>query len=349
MQAVVMRTFGGAEVLELDEVPDPPPGTGEVLVRVGAVEVSSTRDIATRSGSHLFSRQVSLPHVLGGDFAGIVEAAGPGADPALVGRRVAVSNSAGCGRCAACLAGREAQCPQLRMLGIHRWGSYAELVSVPEQNLSPLPDDLALTEAAAMAATGPIALTQLLTSGVGAGDALLVTGATGALATMVAALAAARGIRTIGISRRPDRIPPRLGLSAALDASDAELGQAILTASGGGGVQAAIDNVADGATFQRYFHALAIGARIIVSGAIATDRPAVLPVPAQPFYVRSLSLLGVRTTNRPDIARFWQLVHEGLRLPPGLVNEFPLGEAAHAHAQISAGLSSGHTVLKGIG
>ena len=93
MRAVVMRGFGDPGVLEIEDVPDPSPQRGEALVRVAAVEVSRTRDVAARSGRHPFSRQITLPHVLGGDFAGVVEAVGDGVDPALAGQRVAAMNS----------------------------------------------------------------------------------------------------------------------------------------------------------------------------------------------------------------------------------------------------------------
>jgi NADPH:quinone reductase-like Zn-dependent oxidoreductase len=345
MQAVVMREFGDAGVLELDEVPDPVPTAGEALIRVGAVEVSRTRDVATRTGHHPFSRQVSLPHVLGGDFAGVVEAAGPGVDPELVGRRVAVSNSIGCGTCLACLAGHLAQCPRLSMLGIHRWGSYAELAAAPAQNLSLIPDEVSLADAAAMAATGPIALTQLLAAEVGAGTRVLITGATGALGTMLIVLAAARGARVLALSRRPDRIPAGVEPAVRFRVGEPGLADAIGRATAGSGVEAVIDNVAHGETFASYISALTIGGRIVISGAIGGPDLTTLPVPAQAFYVRSLSLLGVRTASRRDTERFWALVQDGLRLPAHLVRELPLSAAADAHADVARGVTAGHTVL----
>jgi NADPH:quinone reductase-like Zn-dependent oxidoreductase len=345
MRAMVMRAFGDADVLALEEVRDPSPGPGEALVRVGAVAVSSTRDIATRTGRHPFSREVSLPHVLGGDFAGVVEAVGPGLDRALIGQRVAASNSRSCGTCPACRSGNEAQCADLAMLGIHRWGSYAELATMPGVNLTRIPDDLSLADAAAMAATGPIALTQLQTGRVTDGGWLLVTGATGALATMLATLAQALGARAIGLSRRPEAIPAALPLAARLNSSDPDLVEALHAATSGAGVATAVDNVADGEVFARYFPALAIGGRIVVSGAIGGDQLPVLPIPVAPFYLRSLSLLGVRTTTLRDIGAFWRLVHDGLRLPDGLVHERPLDQAARAHDDMAAGRSVGHTVL----
>ncbi|MBV9309272.1 MAG: alcohol dehydrogenase catalytic domain-containing protein [Solirubrobacterales bacterium] len=345
MRAVLMRAFGDADVLELDEVPDPEPAAGEALVRVQAVEVSRTRDVATRSGQHPFSRQVTLPHVLGGDFAGVVQATGAGVDRALVGRRVAGSNSSSCGACQACRAGHEEQCPQLSMLGIHRWGSYAELVAVPAANLTEVPDGVSVSAAAAMAATGPIALTQLNLGAVSRGIWTLVTGVRGSLGTMLAVLGASLGARLIGLSRRPAEIPAELNLEARCNSSDEGLTASLLELTSDAGVEVAVDNVAAGEVFTRYFPALATGGRVVVSGAIGGPELPVLPVPAAPFYVRSLSLLGVRTTTPRDIDQFWILVRGGLRLPAGLVHELPLERAASAHARISAGDAVGHTVL----
>jgi NADPH:quinone reductase-like Zn-dependent oxidoreductase len=345
MRAMLMRAFGGEDVLELADVDAPDPGPGEALVRVGAVEVSRTRDVAARTGEHPFSRQIHLPHVLGGDFAGVVEAIGAGVDPMLLGARVAGSCTVTCGECAACRAGREAQCAHLGMLGIHRWGSYAELVAVPVGTLHRLPSDLSMVEAAALAATGPIALTQLLAGGVDGGTWTLVTGATGALGTALLALATELGGRVIGLSRRPEAIPSSLPLEARLDAADPDLGAALGLVTGGLGIEVAVDNVADGDTFARYFPALAVGGRVVVSGAIGTDALPMLPVPAAPLYLRSLSLLGVRTTTRRNAGRFWDMVRDGLRLPSDLVREVPLEDAASAHAQIAKGESIGHTVL----
>ena len=216
MRAVVMRAFGDADVLEWEDVGEPSLGPGEVLVRVGAVAVSRTRDLATRTGRHPFSRAVSLPHVLGGDFAGVVEGVGAGVDAGLAGRRVAASCSCPCGVCVPCRTGREPQCSSLEMLGIHRWGSYAELVAVPAANLEELPDDISMSQAAALAANGPIAHTQLEVAEVAAGTWVLVTGVTGALGSLLVALAHARGARVVGLSRRTAAIPEDLVLEARL-------------------------------------------------------------------------------------------------------------------------------------
>lgn len=346
MRAVVMHEFGGEDVLQLEEVEAPRPGPGEALIRVAAVEVSRTRDVATRTGKHPFSQFVSLPHVLGGDCAGTVEEVGEGVDAGLVGKRVTASATQTCGQCEQCRIGRHERCAQLSLLGVHREGSYADLAVVDAGVVRPIPDELSMSEAAALAADGAIAFHQLETAGAVAGEHVLVTGATGALGTTLCALGPALGAEVIGLARRPDAIPADLQLVARLDANDPELTEELLAVSGPGGVGIAIDNVANPEAFSRYFMALAIGARVVFSGAIATPEGLpVLPVPAVPLYVKSISLLGTRTSARATDDRFWQLVADGFRLPPGLVHELPLERAAEAHTMIAAGTQLGHTVL----
>lgn len=343
MRAVVMRAFGNPEVLEVEDVEDPVPAGGEVLVRVRAVEVSSTRDLGTRSGNHPFSQQVTLPHVLGGDFAGVVKSVGTGVDARLIGKRVAVSSSVTCGACGACSAGREAQCLRLQMIGIHRWGAYAELATAPAANVCEVPADMSFPEAAALAATGPIAFTQLNAGQVRTGTWLLVPGATGALGTTLVALGTALGARVVAMSRRPGAIPAVLRTEARLAGSDSELAARLLALTADAGIDLVIDNVASRADFARYYPALAVGGRIILSGAIGALEETTLQVPSRPLYLRSQTLLGIRTSSLRDVAAFWDVADAGFRLSHELISQLPLGRAAEAHASLTQNV--GHLVL----
>jgi D-arabinose 1-dehydrogenase-like Zn-dependent alcohol dehydrogenase len=345
MRAVVMRAFGGPEVLHLEEVDTPVVDPGDILVKIGAVEVSRSRDVATRSGRHPYSRQIALPHVLGGDAAGVVVATGRGVDPALLGTRVAVMNHRACGSCPACAAGRPDDCSALVMLGVHRRGSYAEYVSVRPDQVHELPCDLDFAEAAALAATGPVALTQLETAGVGEGTTVLLTGMSGALASTLAVLAHAKGARVIGLSRRPVDVSLSLGVAAVLDVNRPDLADAIVAATGGG-PRVVIDNVCVPEVFERYYPVLPHGARVVVSGAIDAPGPPVLAVPARTLYLRSIGLMGVRSHTTAVTAEFWQLVHAGFRLPAGIVHEYPLERVAEMHDAISRNATAGHTVLR---
>src|SRR5215470_14655871 len=129
MKAVVLREFGGPDVLRLEDVEKPSPAPGEVLVRVHSVSVNRTLDLVVRAGE--YPSDVKLPLVLGVDPAGVVVAAGEGVADPPVGARVAIVSMIACGACRYCTEGEEANCTQSRHIGVHRCGGYAEYVAVP--------------------------------------------------------------------------------------------------------------------------------------------------------------------------------------------------------------------------
>jgi D-arabinose 1-dehydrogenase-like Zn-dependent alcohol dehydrogenase len=129
VKAVVFDQFGPAEVLQFRDVPDPIAGAGEVLVRVRACSVNRTVDIETREKGAGFG--VALPHVSGADPCGEVVAVGSGVTSPHVGQRVAVSPMLTCGACPMCRRGTENACLNLKLVGVHRHGGYAELVRAP--------------------------------------------------------------------------------------------------------------------------------------------------------------------------------------------------------------------------
>jgi NADPH:quinone reductase-like Zn-dependent oxidoreductase len=344
VKALLLASFGGPDVLSLADLPRPEPGPGEARVRVGAVVVARTKDVAVRSGRHPFSRAVRLPHVLGTEHAGTVDAVGPGVDPALLGRRVAVSAVLCCGTCLACRRRREEACVALRLIGIHRQGAYAEHCLAPAGNLTPIPGDVPFSHAAALAANGPVARAQLDAGGVGSGSWVLVLGASGALGSAVAALAHFRGARVIAAARlaaRPDVLTD-LPAAAVVDTDRSDLAEALLDITGGWGVECVVDNIAVAGLWRRYLPALAPMGRVVVSGALGEEP---IPVALRPFYLRSQAIIGVRTGNRADMAGLWEDVRAGFRLAPGLLSTMPLATAAAAHRSVEAGRNRGQIVL----
>lgn len=166
MWAYVQNRVGGPEVLARTEVPRPEPGTGEVLVRVGATSVNAA-DVKLRGGA--LDKLGPPPFVLGLDVAGVVEAVG---------------------------AGVECHAPGTRVFGMVFGGANAEFVLAPAQLLAPVPDALPLTTAAALPVAGLTAV-QLL-DGVGPGDRVLVHAAAGGVGHLAVQVAARRGAHVLG-------------------------------------------------------------------------------------------------------------------------------------------------------
>ena len=97
MKAIVIREFGGPEVMRWEEVPTPSPRPGEVLVKVHAVSVNRTLDLHLREGQGNYG--TSLPHVLGVDPSGVVVEVGAGVERPRVGQRVVAYGAVSCGVC----------------------------------------------------------------------------------------------------------------------------------------------------------------------------------------------------------------------------------------------------------
>ena len=150
VEAMVLRTHGGPEVLRRETIDLPEPGPREVRVRVRAVALNHL-DIWTRRGLPHIKHE--YPHRLGADIAGTIDALGPGArlsGTLKVGDKVLVSPGISCGVCAQCLSGHDNLCKSYKILGESTQGGYARFHNVPDANLLPFPEPLSFTDAAAI-------------------------------------------------------------------------------------------------------------------------------------------------------------------------------------------------------
>ncbi|HWN84166.1 MAG TPA: NADPH:quinone reductase, partial [Vicinamibacterales bacterium] len=169
MKAIVVREFGGPDVMKLEDVPVPAPGTGQLLVRVAAVGVNPV-DGYIRSGS--YARKPTLPYTPGTDIAGTVEQVGAGVTRIVPGARVYAHNAV---------------------------GGYAEFALCEEWQAHPLPERISFAQGAALGvpyATAYRALFQRTAAR--PGETVLIHGATGGVGLAAVELAHARGLRVIG-------------------------------------------------------------------------------------------------------------------------------------------------------
>ncbi len=128
MKAVTVSAIGA---FDWGERPIPRPGKGQVLVRVAVTGLCRTDLKLIRSGH----RDLTLPRIPGEEVVGVVAENGPGADRYAVGARVYVYPGKWCGRCLSCRSGAENLCREMRIMGFHRDGGFAEYVVVPEKSL----------------------------------------------------------------------------------------------------------------------------------------------------------------------------------------------------------------------
>ena len=162
MKALAFHEHGGIDKLKYQDVPDPKPGAGDVLVRVKAAALNHL-DLFVREG--MPGLKLPLPFWSGCDIAGEVVEAGAAVPDVKVGDRVAVNPNLHCGRCEYCQKGQHSLCVSYGILGEHAHGGLAELVKVDGRKVLTLPDHVKYEEAAAFVLVNMTAWRMLVSQG----------------------------------------------------------------------------------------------------------------------------------------------------------------------------------------
>lgn len=210
MRAAVLH---GAGDVRIEEVPFPTPAPGELVLRTLAATTCGTDRKVARRGYH--ARMLRPPALLGHEVAGEVIAVGDGVPPDRIGSRVVAANSAPCGDCRFCAAGRESLCLDLLFWN----GAFAEACRVPARVVSRNVLEIGSTDAVRAAMTEPLAccVKGIEDAGVAAGQRTLVVGL-GSVGLMLVALARLAGARVTASARRPAArdLGVRLGATDAM-------------------------------------------------------------------------------------------------------------------------------------
>jgi len=340
MRAAIFHEFGGPDVVRVEEVPRPEPGPGEVLIEVKASAMNHL-DLWVRRGLPI---QTTMPHIGGSDVAGVVSALGAGAREAgvPVGARVVVDPSIACGRCEWCRRGEEPLCAEYRILGEHTQGGFAEYVVAPARNLYVIPDDYPFERAAAAPLAYLTAWRALVTRGrLAAGESVLVTGASGGVATAAIQIAKLAGARVFALTSSAHvRRVSELGADVVYDRTRQDYGRELWQATGKRGVDVVIDSVGS-ATWTASVRALAKGGRLVVYGA-TTGAEATTDL--RLVFWKQLEIIGSTMANRREFRDAMDQVFSG-RLQPVVDVVWPLERAADAHARLEAGDAFGKVVL----
>jgi NADPH2:quinone reductase len=311
MRAVVIERFGGPDVLQVAEVPDPQAGPGQVRIAVHAAGTNpvdaSNRDDGSWAG-------LDLPHVPGYDVAGIVDQVGEGADGVAIGDHV------------------------MAMTPFPRGaGGYAELVTIDAGLVAWLPDDVSLVEAAAVPLAAGTAADVLQRIDLAAGSAVLVHGASGGVGTFFVQLAAAGGLRVVAAaSARSHDLLRSLGATVCIDYHDADVVDATMDAVGGP-VDAIVDLVGGSSL------AGSLGA-VRSRGQLASIATPDLDL--DPVLDANLTFHGVLIADNGDRVRLLADLLASGKLRPVVAEVYPLEQVADAHRRLETGHSGGKIVLR---
>lgn len=342
MRAAVLTRFGGPEAVELRDVPDPRPGPGQVLVRVAAAATNNT-DLWTREGAYGLPGDpdalagwlgpVDFPRVQGADVCGRVEAVGDGVEDVLVGRRVLVDPATF--EVAGDSSGRE---PRLvAVLGSEYDGGFAELVVVDADHVhdmsgSPLSD----AELACLPIAYGTAMGMLERGSLGAGETVLVTGASGGVGLAAVQLAAARGCRVVAqTSAGKEQLVREAGADAVVDRSGEGLADLLSD-----GLDAVIDVVA-GPQVDALLPLVREGGRWVVAGGVADP---VVRLDLRRLYLGNRRLIGSTMHTAAHFAALAEEARAG-SLAPRVAATYSLAQIHEAHAELASRAHVGKIVV----
>jgi NADPH2:quinone reductase len=318
MKAIRVPEFGGPEVLRLEDVPEPSPGAGQVVVRVRAAGVNPV-DTYIRGGAHAVRPQ--LPYTPGLDAAGEVVAVGEGVGRFSVGRRVYTAGSLS--------------------------GTYAELALCEESQCHPLPERLSFAEGAGVNTPYVTAYRALFQRAQARpGETVLVHGASGGVGTAAVQLARAAGLRVVGTAGTEEGLGlvVEQGAHHALDhRAPGYLGQ-LTELTGGRGVDVVVEMLAN-VNLNKDLEVLALGGRVVVVGSRGT-----VEVNPRLAMTRDAAILGMTLFNVSprESAGIHAALVAGLEagtLRPVVGRELPLAEAARAHEEVLKPGAYGKIVL----
>lgn len=336
MKAVRFHEHGGLDVLRREEIPDPEPAPGEVLVRVRACALNHL-DLWQRRGIP----GVPLPHCPGTDIAGeVVRGAAHGVGE---GVRVLLQPGISCGRCVSCLNGQDNLCRSFGLLGHQSEGGYAELVTAPVENVVPIPDGVGFVEAAAFPLTFLTAWHMLVTRAqLRPGETVLILAAgsgVGQAAVQVARAQGARIIATAGSAEKLERAKA-LGAHEGIDHHQEDIAREVRRFTDRRGVDVVFEHVGQ-ATWEHSTKSLRRGGRLVTCG--ATTGP-VGSLDIRHLFTRQISLMGCYVGSKGELLQAAELFFEG-RFAPVVDRTYPLDEAGEAQRRLEDRAQFGKVVL----
>ena len=311
MKAIRAHSFGGPEVLQLDDVDDPTPGKGEVVIDVRAAGINPA-DTYMRSGTYAIVPD--LPYIPGGDAAGVISAVGAGVEDYSVGDRVfaGVAQS------------------------FDFTGCYAEKLKRKAGEIAKLPDNVSFAQAAAFGVSYTTAHYALFArGGAQAGETVFIHGASGSVGTSAIQLAKRAGLTVIGSGGTPEGLDLIIseGADLAVDHTKDGYLDDVTGFTGGRGPELILEMLANVNLAADMDLAAKFG-RIVIIG----NRGEITIVPRVAM-MKELDIRGIALWNvtpeqvKPMMADILAGVADGT-LRPVVGSEMPLAEAAAAHVRV---------------
>jgi alcohol dehydrogenase len=318
MRAAIYESFQGP--VDVRVVDDPVPADHGAVLRVEATGVC-------RSDWHGWmghDDDISLPHVPGHEFAGVVEAVGRNVQDFKSGDRVTVPFVCGCGDCPQCVSGNQQICDRQTQPGFTHWGSYAEYVAIDhaDGNLVHLPDDIGFVTAASLGCRFATSFRAIAAQGnVGEGDQVAVhgCGGVGLSAVMIARALGARVI-AVDVDDKALDLALKVGADSTINSRSVPSVVEAVSDLSGGGVSVSIDAFGSAQTCADSIAGLAKRGRHIQVGLLAGDdyQPR---IPMELVIARELEIVGSHGMQAQQYPRMLAMIRDGRLKPDQLVSQ----------------------------
>lgn len=318
--------------MRVGEAEEAKPAAGEVLVSVAAAGICAG-DMYIYQGKNPYA---TYPVIAGHEISGLVAALGEGVTNLEIGTPVVVEPFIGCGQCYPCRIGKTNCCMNLRIIGVHQPGGYAEYVCAPATHIHRIPQGLSLARAIF---AEPVAIgVQACRRGDVGAEHVLILGC-GPIGLALIEVAQARGAHVVAV----DTVEARLNFARQLGAetllADEHLVESVLAQTHGEGAPVVIEATGNVKAMEQSVDLVAAGGRIIIVGLVA--RGINISLPGLDFTRKEMTILGSRASVRcfPEAL---ELLASGAMRYPEVATEFNMWDAPEIFADLTINPSKIH-------
>lgn len=340
MKAAFINKFGDLNCLEVGTLPTPKPASGEVRVRIRASGLNHL-DVWVRRGLPFL--KLALPHILGGDGAGLVDKLGLGVEGFSVGDEVIVHPGLSDPNAGPEFTKRESLAPGYRILGEHVSGTNAEYVCVPAENIFPKPKNLDWDQSASLGLVFTTAWEMVRKAGDISGQMVVVHAAGSGVSAALIQICKHFGARVIATASDAKKLElaEQLGAHAVINYKESDFVKSVRAITGKAGPAVIFDHVGKD-TWEKNVELVGWGGTIVICGA-TTGNKATLDL--RHVFYRQLRILGSTMGSKCDFPEILDLFRRGVfRATVGAV--FSLNEIRQAHAAIERRQIVGKVVLQ---
>ena len=339
MKALHFLEHGGIENLKFGEVDDPKQAPGQALVRVKACALNHL-DLWVLKG--LKGLELEMPHIGGSDISGVIEES---TEKFKAGTRVVINPGVLSENDSFRKENLDSLSPNYKIIGEHLKGGFSELISVPEENLYVIPDEINFESASAPLLVGLTAYRMLVrVANIKKDDKVVVVGAGGGLNSFAIQLASHLGATVIAITSTEAKEEKALKLGAKMALNykrKKEWGKEVLRVTEGLGAEIIVDNVGAASMPQSLIAAKPGGAIVTVGN---TSGPK-LTIDNRYIFSKQIKILGSTMGSKQDFEELLPLLWSG-KLKPVIDSVIPLSEGKAAYERLASGEQFGKIILK---